>query len=110
MTAKRPKTVAEGWVPQRHGIPSSYNRGCRCDECRSANAVRHQAAIHSYKGANQRRNYAKRTFVAGRWIAPLPDEKHGKVGTYTRHGCRCISCTRAYREHQAAYRARRSAS
>lgn len=110
MTAKRKKTVAEGWVPLRHGTRSSYCRGCRCDECRRANTVRHRAANSSWKAAHKRRNYERRIFVAGRWVAPLPDERHGKLDTYIRHGCRCISCARANREYQSAWRARRRAS
>lgn len=48
--------------------------------------------------ARRQRNYAARTFVAGRWIAPVPEDRHGRCCTYTNHGCRCVACTVANRE------------
>ncbi|MGD9749705.1 MAG: hypothetical protein AB7W59_01800 [Acidimicrobiia bacterium] len=89
-----------------HGVYATYRSGCRCDECRRANADHCRDNSRAY----YKRNYAKRTFVAGRWIAPLPEEKHGKPTTYSLFGCRCLSCTRANSEYRAAWRARRSAS
>lgn len=104
----RSRTVAEGWVPLRHGIPSSYVRGCRCDECRAAQAARQRSAGGGgYGEAHRRRNFAERTFVGGRWIAPVPDERHGREDTYKRHGCRCVRCTVATREATAARKAKR---
>lgn len=39
-----------------------------------------------------------RQLVDGRWVAPLPDERHGSVSTYNNHSCRCQRCTVASRE------------
>lgn len=100
-TRKRPRQVAEGWVPTTHG-PSAYNRGCRCDTCRTAASARNRDG--GYGGAYQRRQYAKRVMVGGRWYAPLPPEDHGKPATYNVHGCRCVACTVAIREYQRRYR------
>lgn len=97
-------------MSRRHGLASTYRHGCRCDECRRANADYQRPSGAS--GAHRARNLARRTFVAGRWIAPLPEAQHGTNDAYVRHGCRCISCTRANSEYQIAWRARarRSAS
>lgn len=86
-----------------HGTYARYKCGCRCDECRRANATYNSR----YTAAARKRNLARRTFVAGRWIAPVPESRHGRVSTYNNHGCRCLSCTIAMRED---YRARRAAS
>lgn len=59
-----------------HGTRARYHRGCRCDQCRAANA------------AYDRELRAR---------AGLP--VHGKRGTYT-SGCRCEPCTEANREYQ----------
>jgi hypothetical protein len=65
-----------------HGIRSTYNAGCRCDECRAANAA---------------------------WSAHLRARgwsvRHDLVG-YRIYGCRCEVCTLANTEYQREYRAR----
>ena len=96
----RPDTAAED---RPHGEFRTYRSGCRCAECRRANADYYRA--RGYRMTHRARNYARRTFVAGRWIAPLPDDRHGTRDAYDRHGCRCISCTRANRECAARGRA-----
>jgi hypothetical protein len=74
-----------------HGTMSSYNnRACRCGECSDAQRRYHK----EWREAR----LASREQVDGRWIAPLPDERHGKPGTYSNYGCRCRKCTRAWRE------------
>lgn len=96
----RARTVAEGWVPIRHGIASSYNRGCRCDDC----TARHRERLATYLS----RRRALRVLVDGRLVAPLPAEKHGKVSTYVNHACRCVPCVAAGVERNARNRVRRA--
>ena len=79
-----------------HGSASTYdNHGCRCDECRAANAARHAAA----------RKRRKVDLGAGRAVVP-----HGKASTYANWGCRCAACTAARRDAKRAYTAKRRAS
>lgn len=102
MASSKAKTVAEGWVPVNHGIPSSYNRGCRCDECTRANRERCQRTGNAT--AHRNRNLAQRVFVGGRWIAPGRDDRHGQMDTYQRFGCRCLACVRANADYQRQWR------
>jgi hypothetical protein len=78
---------------QKHGAASTYDHGCRCQDCRDANAQRHKRwrlrAAHNPQGADR----------AG----------HGKAGTYNNHGCRCEPCTQAHMARMNAYRAGRAA-
>lgn len=38
--------------------------------------------------------YAMRVEVDGRLVAAhLPEDYHGRQGTYSNHGCRCAPCT-----------------
>lgn len=37
------------------------------------------------------------------------DQRHGTIGGYTNHYCRCDACTTAIREYVAAWAARRRA-
>ena len=49
---------------------------------------------------SKRRNSRKekRVEIDGRMVAAhLPEEDHGKEGTYTNHACRCDACTEAQR-------------
>lgn len=81
-----------------HGSAGAYtNHGCRCPECCEA---------HTVACANSRRaRYAARVLHDGVWIAPLPDEHHGRPTTYKNHGCRCRRCTDAVRASQRTGRA-----
>jgi hypothetical protein len=54
----------------------------------------------------RRRALARRVFVNGRWIAPIPTEKHGLPSTYTYFGCRCDECRPARSAAAATSRAR----
>lgn len=45
--------------------------------------------------------YQQRQWVGGRWIAPLSEEYHGRTGTYSNYGCRCVACTDAMRVAQS---------
>lgn len=98
MTANR--TVAQGWVPRRHGIPSSYNRGCRCAECRYANANRQRITGNGQRWRDKQ--LAKRIVVDG--VLMAPDRPHGVYGTYSTYGCRCEPCKQANRDYMTAWR------
>jgi ribosomal protein S27AE len=78
-----PRPVA----PIRHATITGYNRGCRCNQCREANAKRHS-------------DYA---------IAKKADGfnglKHGVRSTY-HLGCKCESCLKVGREAQRVPRAK----
>jgi len=53
--------------------------------------------------ANTRR-LARRYLVDGHLVAPLPPEQHGRPGTYTNHGCRCVRCRAAWTTYNARRR------
>jgi len=53
----------------------------------------------------KRAKYAARQLVAGRLVAPVPGEQHGKKATYCNHGCRCRPCTAANSAETAKFRA-----
>jgi hypothetical protein len=75
----------------KHGTPNAYvNYGCRCAECRAANAAR-QA------DARRRR-------------AATGSMRHGKVSTYDNYLCRCAKCYAAKSAENAAARAQRKAN
>lgn len=38
--------------------------------------------------------------------APVPEDDHGKRGTYDNHKCRCIPCSIANTEHSTEHRDR----
>lgn len=62
-----------------HGTPSMYNSGCRCDDCRAANAER-------IRGLRARRRERLKTGEA--------EIEHG-LSAYNNWGCRCEVCTLA---------------
>jgi hypothetical protein len=67
----------------KHGGRWSYDdAGCRCLECRAANAAR-QAQLRARKAA----------------ASPAVDPKlrHGSASTYANHKCRCTACVEAKR-------------
>lgn len=66
-----------------HGNPSTYNHGCRCEPCTTANTAR-----------------VKRSRVARQQRAE--EAPHG-LYAYTNWGCRCEVCTAAKSEANAAY-------
>ena len=67
-----------------HGHISTYNKGCRCDECR--------------KVARQKRNLYRRRSRGN------PPE-HGTNNAYTNYACRCPECKAAYRARYLAKKA-----
>jgi hypothetical protein len=64
----------------RHGTPSAYNHGCRCDHCREANRLR----------CRDLREGLKQRAAGGD-----PEVPHGTTGGYKNWGCHCGPCTRA---------------
>jgi len=69
-----------------HGKYSTYNKGCRCSECKTANNLHHSAARERRKNRNPRR--------------------HGAMA-YSNWGCRCQICCDAWSEKMRRDRERR---
>lgn len=67
--------------PFEHGM-GGYRKGCKCDVCRAANALRYME--------DQRDRCAR--LKADPSIRP-----HGDPSTYHNWGCRCIPCTKVTR-------------
>jgi hypothetical protein len=87
-----------GGKPATHGGSGhTYtNYGCRCDECRKANARRYQ------------RRKAERQVLVD--TGQIPDTvEHGSAATYNNWGCRCRRCTDAHIEKCRSDDARRAA-
>jgi hypothetical protein len=63
-----------------HGRIATYMVGCRCDECSAAK-----------RAANALQRAARRAC-----ILPPGDARHG-VNGYSNYGCRCHTCTVAWR-------------
>lgn len=76
-----------------HGQAGMYARGCRCQECKDANARRCR---------QQRQDRAANPAAADR-------AGHGKASTYNNYGCRCEKCTRANAARSLAYKTARRA-
>lgn len=70
-------------APGSHGIPSRYNRGCRCAECTAA------ATARKADWAARNKDRAPRV--------------HG-ISAYKHHGCRCEACRAAKRAENKRYR------
>lgn len=91
--ANAAKATAARWPdgppPIRHGASTTQSARCRtqngtaCPTCRAADATR-------------ARDARARRAEAG---LPEDDPRHGTVGGYTNHGCRCEPCTAAARPH-----------
>ena len=77
----RGKAPCAGRGMQPHGTRTRYVGGCRCDECRAANAAQQQLT-------NSR---MRRELEAGAAV------DHGNPSTYINHGCRCEYCSDAHR-------------
>lgn len=89
-----PESITPGTAPSvtvladvKHGTFLAYRKGCRCDDCRAANAE------HSRRRRANAKADPSRADRAG----------HGNANTYRNHGCRCGPCCAAYidywREH-----------
>lgn len=90
---------------EQHGLANTYSYHlCRCETCTRAQNDRsrryHTGPDMAEKRARatqadralRRRNYARRQYIDGRWIALVPPERHGRHNTYVRYGCRCEAC------------------
>jgi hypothetical protein len=112
-----------------HGTSTCYRAGCRCDQCRRANAV---ACYHLKRarealslppgdprhGENGYANYScrcpvckegRRLVIRERAARLAPDDpRHGSASTYANHGCRCDACTEACRVYRARLRTKGS--
>ncbi len=76
------KYTPGGKLVKHGGSGTAYaNYGCRCDECKQANAER----------ALRRRK--------ARLKEEPPPGSHGKYTTYSNWGCRCEFCLKAGSEH-----------
>lgn len=76
----------------RHGLNGYVNFGCRCVECRAANAAR------TAYGRRARGNLL------------VDDPRHGTTNAYNNFSCRCDACRSAWATYQREYYARRDAS
>lgn len=72
-----------------HGTIYTYRKGCRCQECVSAN----------YRGQKRWRVKAAAN--------PIPPGVHGTINGYKIYGCRKPCCKKARAEEQAAMTERR---
>ncbi|WP_328436988.1 hypothetical protein OHA71_06705 [Streptomyces sp. NBC_00444] len=78
-------------VDHGHGDHRSYQKGCRCDDCREAFRL-----------------YAAKLRAKWRLDPSSADRAgHGKSTTYRNHACRCDACREANRIAINEYRARR---
>lgn len=84
----RPSEAVDG---VHHGTRSGYRKGCRCQDCRSANSFT---------------QYAQALKRASGDRLEVP---HG-LGGYTNYKCRCPTCSAAARDSNAAARARRNSA
>jgi len=75
------------------GAGTAYSHyGCRCDECRAANAAR-----------KKRRDKERARLLAAGLVNPT----HGEVSTYSNYLCRCDECRAAWSERCRRYKADR---
>ena len=79
----------------QHGTGYSYNEGCRCDDCRAANARR---------TAVQRRERNRKMRVG------LASPPHGHASTYLNYDYRCEPCKQAHSVALAKRRAKKQAA
>lgn len=76
----------------KHGTTNEYRKGCRCRECRKAQAA-YMADYRLRTGITKNR----------RWAGDIrPVAKHGTRARYV-SGCRCEDCSDANRTYQREY-------
>lgn len=83
-------TVPTGVTIIVHPGPGAYNKGCRCEECKT---------LH-----RERCRRIKEDLVA-RGAADPDLIPHGTIGGYSNWECRCPDCKRANADSSAAWRA-----
>jgi hypothetical protein len=88
-------TVAE------HGTRNRYQKGCRCETCKRANAD-YKAGLQAANKA--RTQAATEAYHASGGEGGIPSLEHGKASTYLWLGCRCQQCKEAYREPNRRYK------
>ena len=76
---------------RRHGTPSHYQHGCRCDLCTKAQRERMAEYRVTYAG----------TLAAD-------DPRHGTRNAYSNYACRCRRCTTAHNDACRPARLRRA--
>ena len=79
---------------RQHGLTGTYQAGCRCDDCKAAQAQYARERYHARKAGDVRR-----PGVA----------EHGTRAMYATHGCRCDKCKAAEAEYRREYDKRRRA-
>lgn len=79
--------------PTRHGTGTTYNRGCRCEECRANHYNRMQKTFERIRNAT----------------LPSGDKRHGTVNGYFNYACRCEPCkAEGAAKNKADYEARKT--
>lgn len=92
ITPSRPKRKpGRPSVDHGHGDRRTYQKGCRCSDCREAFRLYAVELRAKWKDDPSSANRAG----------------HGKSTTYRNHGCRCDACREANRIAVNEYRARR---
>lgn len=76
-----------------HGTTTAYVRGCRCDLCRVAWAVKYRALRAERRAALSGANRPERN---GHRAKDATNVIHGTASTYRNWGCRCRPCTDAH--------------
>lgn len=79
-------------MSRTHGLPATYNCGCRCDECSYANRMRQ---------ARRRQRVAE--------TGDISPAQHGTENAYVNYSCRCEPCRAAGSRHNSRNYARRRA-
>lgn len=92
ITPQRPKRrPGRPSVDHGHGDHRTYQKGCRCDDCREALRKYHEGLRAKWRSDPSSADRAG----------------HGKSTTYRNHACRCDACREANRIATNEFRARR---
>lgn len=75
-----------------HGKSTSYDKGCRCDDCRTAKvAVNRESRLREEK---------RPQLASAGFLENSSDPRHGTLNGYTNLRCRCMFCTDAKRNYE----------
>jgi hypothetical protein len=81
-----------------HGKTAGYNAGCKCPECKRANADKDL----NYK--KEKNPDYKPRFIKTMYLKPdHPRFPHGTNDGYSRGGCECAECVQAHKDYKFAY-------
>ena len=72
-----------------HGTYSAYNRGCRCEECKTFRNAWHRDYRDRNRDSLLPKRRAHRLHLK---TAPVPEGQHGTRNGYEDYGCRCQPC------------------